>query len=74
MSRNAAISRGIDAPSARRTRDQARVPAIGEHADDEEQPAGADAVREHLVDRALHALTFIAQMPSTTKPRWLTDE
>ena len=36
--------------------DQARVPAIREHADDDEEPAGADAVRQHLVDGALHAL------------------
>ena len=36
--------------------DQPRVPAVRQHADDEEEPAGADAVVEHLVDRALHAL------------------
>ena len=35
---------------------QPRVPAVRQHADDQEQPAGADAVRQHLVDRALHAL------------------
>ena len=50
------------------------MPAVGEHADDEEESAGGDAVRQHLIDRALDALTFSAQMPSTTKPRWLTDE
>ena len=30
--------------------------AVGEHADEQEEPAGADAVGEHLIDRALHAL------------------
>jgi hypothetical protein len=32
------------------------VAAIGQHADNQKQRAGADAVREHLVDRALHPL------------------
>ena len=36
--------------------DQPRVPPIRQHADDEEEAAGADAVVQHLVDRALHAL------------------
>ena len=37
-------------------RDQPRVPPVRQHADDEEEAAGADAVVEHLVDGALHAL------------------
>ena len=32
------------------------MPPVGQHADDEEQAAGADAVIQHLVHRALHAL------------------
>ena len=36
--------------------DEARVAAIREHADDQEQAAGAHTVIEHLIDRALHAL------------------
>ena len=56
MIRNAAVSRGITLLQAAELADQARVPAVRQHADDEEEPAGADAVRQHLVDRALHAL------------------
>ena len=37
-------------------RDLPRVPAVRQHADDEEEAAGADAVAEHLVDGAGHAL------------------
>src|SRR5450759_1175481 len=36
--------------------DLPRVPAVGQHADDEEQAAGADAVIQHLINRALHPL------------------
>ena len=36
--------------------DEARVAAIREHPDEAEQAAGADAVRQHLIHRALHAL------------------
>ena len=32
------------------------MPPIRQHADDEEEPAGADAVVQHLIDGALHAL------------------
>ena len=56
MIRNAATSCGMTVLQAAELRDQPRVPAVGQHADDEEEPAGADAVIQHLVDRALHAL------------------
>jgi hypothetical protein len=36
--------------------DETRMPAVRQHADHEEQPARADAVRQHLIDGALHAL------------------
>ena len=36
--------------------DQARVPALVDHADEEEQRAGRDAVVDHDHQRALHAL------------------
>ena len=54
---------------------QPGVPPLVEHADEEEQRAGRDAVADHHHQRALHALHACrAQMPSITKPRWLTDE
>ena len=54
-SRNAATSRGITRLEPAELRDQARVPAIRQHADDHEEAARAHAVVEHLVDRSLHA-------------------
>ena len=53
MIRNAATSRGMTAFEPAELGDQARVAAVREHADDHEERAGADAVVQHLVDRAL---------------------
>jgi hypothetical protein len=50
------------------------VHAVIDDADAEEQRARDDAVRQHLEDRALHALLVAAKMPMVTKPIWATDE
>ena len=44
MIRNAATSRGIDLLQPAELADQTRVPPVRQHADDQEEPAGADAV------------------------------
>ena len=55
--------------------DLARVHAVVDHADAEEQRAGDDAVAEHLEDAALDALHACSEkMPMVTKPIWATDE
>ena len=64
-----------DAPSrALEVGDLAGVAALVEHADEEEQRAGGEAVRQHREHAAADARLVSAKMPSTTKPRCATDE
>ena len=58
---------------ARKLIDVARVIAVVNHADHEEQRPGAQAVVDHVHDRALMPLVLRAIMPSTQKPRCDTD-
>ena len=74
MIRNAAHQLRHHRLEAAELRDQAGVAAVREHADDHEQPAGADAVVEHLQTAPCTPWMFIAHSPSTTNPRWLTLE
>ena len=74
-SRNSAENQGITACRPPNSAICARVAPLVEHADQEEQRAGRDAVVQHLVDRARHARWCVkAAMPSITKPRCDTDE
>ena len=55
--------------------EQARVAAVVDHADQEEERAGRDAVVDHLQDRALACPPGSpAKRPSITKPEVATDE
>jgi len=46
-----------------------RCAAVVEHADEEEQRAGGNAVGEHLKTAPCMEMFWKAKMPSTTKPR-----
>ena len=56
----AILAIGQDITSLKRAQEQAlqseRLAAIGQHAVDEEERAGADPVIQHLINGALHAL------------------
>ena len=55
--------------------DQPRVPPLVDHADEQEEGAGREAVVDHLQDAAVQADAELrANIPSMTKPRWLTEE
>ena len=54
--------------------DLARMHAVVDDADAQEQRAGDDAVRDHLEDAAGDALRGGAKMPMVTKPIWATEE
>ena len=55
-------------------RDLARMHAVVDHADAEEQRARDDAVREHLEDAARTPCVVAVKMPMVTKPMCATDE
>jgi hypothetical protein len=50
------------------------VRALVDEADQGEEQAGHDAVREHLIDGAVPAAGVSVAAPSMTTPMWLTDE
>ena len=55
--------------------DLARVHAVVDDADAQEQRARDEAVRQHLEDaRPARPAAFMAKMPMVTKPIWATDE
>jgi hypothetical protein len=54
--------------------DPAGVRALVDEADQGEEEAGHDAVRDHLVDGAVPAVGVSVAAPSITTPMWLTDE
>ena len=66
---------GADLLQALELGDLAGVAALVDHADEEEQRAGGDAVVDHLQDAALRGPGVVsAKVPRTMKPRWATDE
>ena len=55
-------------------RDRPVVGPLVDHADQQEEGAGDEAVVDHLEDRALEALRrWKLKIPSVTKPMWLTE-
>ena len=55
-------------------RELARMAALVDHADEQEEPTGDQAMAHHLDHRALDADQVEADEPQHHEPRWLIDE